>query len=54
MFDSFGEQISGNVELNGPDENRLPYNLNIFFEGVESKALIPSPFLDSLIPVQRS
>ena len=42
MFDSFREQISGNIELNGPEENRLPHNLNIFFQGVESKALIPS------------
>jgi len=41
MFESFKKQLSDRVQLNGHPSKRLPHNLNVFFEGVESKALIP-------------
>lgn len=41
MFAAFKEQLN-NIELNGHPEYRLSHNLNIFFKGVESKALIQS------------
>lgn len=39
MFDSFTQAFDG-VELNGHPELRLAHNLNLSFEGIESKALI--------------
>lgn len=41
MFACFKEQLE-EIELNGHPEHRLPHNLNIFFKGIESKALIQS------------
>lgn len=41
MKDSFVERIKG-AEQNGNPEHRLPHNLSMFFDGVESKALIQS------------
>jgi cysteine desulfurase len=42
MFEAFKDRLSGNMQLNGHPTRRLPHNLNLFFEGIESKALIPS------------
>ena len=39
MLDSFTQAFDG-VELNGHPEQRLAYNLNVSFKGIESKALI--------------
>lgn len=39
MLDGFKEQLD-EVELNGHPTRRLPHNLNVYFNGVESKALI--------------
>ena len=41
LFKGFEEQIDI-VELNGHPTQRLPHNLNVYFEGVESKAIIQS------------
>lgn len=41
IFKMFHEQLKDSVQLNGHPTRRLPHNLNVFFEGVESKALIP-------------
>jgi cysteine desulfurase len=41
MFESFYEAMNG-VELNGHPTQRLAHNLNVFFPGIESKALIYS------------
>lgn len=40
MLDIIGEHVD--VVLNGPEENRLPGNLNLYFPGVEGKAIINS------------
>ena len=39
MLDSFTQAFDG-VELNGHPSQRLAYNLNVSFKGIESKALI--------------
>lgn len=39
MLDKFVENLE-DVELNGHPTERLPHNLNVYFKGVESKAII--------------
>lgn len=41
MFKNFVEQLGqDNVALNGHPTDRLPHNLNVYFRGIENKALI--------------
>jgi cysteine desulfurase len=41
LMKSFVDEFDNKAQLNGHPVLRLPHNLNMFFEGVESKALIP-------------
>jgi cysteine desulfurase len=41
MLEEFKAQL-GDVDLNGHPSQRLPHNLNVYFKGIESKALIQS------------